>query len=445
MTKLGTFIGGVLPLALAVGMGTGEVPNSGSDTSASPPRAGNRVALSGTGQDGAKKEVQPRPEVDPPTVDVNHPLRGWTLLHDGNFDPITNSAYSVLGCQKVITFAQGDDPQSYESGVIDIDGVLVRLVKRYPDGIEGYVNLDWEQPFFDFLHAGPTHPRFQSTMENLLEFVRRFKGVFPGAVVTHYNLPALPFWGTTEDGRAAAWNDISDKCRSEYFDRMEALKPVLDEFDWFCPRFYDFVPSPEIPEEWRERQIASEIGHRAAIVRWLRTYVDGSERPGRKIIPVTRTAWVGGAGGYEKWVDRDIPVDEFLHEQLKPAMKNGADGIMLWEGYEMWMLGSAFRPPDEISTELRDTALEFFRAMGILATDAVTNWASAEEKRAFRKALGIRQIRYVASIAGQMRSGPKPPGHEEQVAGPDREGKERVRIRLKPRPGPKLKRTAGRG
>jgi hypothetical protein len=386
------------------------------------------------------------------------PLRGWSLLHDGVFDPETESAYSVLGTELVRSFAQGDDPQSYESGVIDIQGVLTRLGNRFPDGLSGYVNLDWEEPFFEFLHAGPSHPRFKATLDNLVEFVQRFKARFPETVVTHYNLPAFPFWGTAEDGRTVAWNDISDECRTDFFRNAEALKPLLDELDWFCPRHYDFVPSDEIDEQWKTRQIASEIEHRAAIVRWLRMYVDQSERPDRKIIPVIRTSWVGGSTAHVDWVNKDIPVEEFVQEQVRPSLDSGADGLMLWEGYEMWMLGSAFRPPDSISTDLRENALSYFRMLGILGANEEPNWSSAAQKRAFRRALGIRQLRYVSSIASVMRSGIMPPCLADGDADPPREkpsgkdkdkgkgkGKDSNRMYVKPKPMPMIMRLTRGG
>ena len=476
---IGRAVGCTLPLALTLGLAAGSddvvrsknVAKSGEGVRAkgakhrvtasrtgrmkSAPSGGRQVVLSTAAIDGKGKPGKTDQDddggktKDPPNHE-QHPLRGWSLLHDGTFDPYTNSAYSTLGCDEVLNIGQGEDPQSFESGVIDIDGVLGRLSDRYPDGIQGYVSLDWEDPFFDILHGGPTKPKFEETMGNLVEFVRRFKRVFPESVVTHYNIPSLPFWGTAEDGRTAGWNDLSDECRAEYYERVEALRPVLDELDWFCPRYYDFIPSPELPDEWRDRHVAAELEHRAAIVRWLRNYVKTSDRPDRKIIPIGRTSWTGGASGYEEWVHKDIPVDEFIHEQLDPAMKNGADGLMLWEGYEMWMLGSLFRPPDQISDELREAALAFFRSMGVLDANEVPDWKSASLKREFSKALGNRQIRYVAAVASRMRSGALPPSTSPAVesdaekAAEDAKAEERNRIRVKPRTRPMMMRLTER-
>ena len=333
------------------------------------------------------------------------PLRGWTLLHDGKFDPLTESVYDTLETERVLGIGQSEDPQSFESGVIDIQATLTRLANRYPDGIEGYVELDWEEPFFDVLHHGPSHPKYHATLENVTALVRRFKEVFPNTLVTHYNLPSIPYWSRNSDGRMVCWDKIDDGPRAEIFEDLEAMRPLLDEMDWFAPRYYDFVPTEQIPEDERDAQVASECEHRAAIVRWLRSYIDESDRPERKIIPVTRTNWVGGATAYNDWVEMEIPVEEYVAEQVMPALRNGADGIKIWQGWEVWMLHLAFIPPDTISDELLAKSHEHLRRLGILGENEIPDWTSAEQKRVFEKALGNRQMPYVSATASAMRSG----------------------------------------
>jgi hypothetical protein len=356
-----------------------------------------------------QEQEQEQEQEESPDLFVTHPLRGWTILHDGRFDPDTESAFDILETERVLGIGQSEDPQSVESGVIDIQATLTRLANRYPDGIRGYVALDWEDPFFEVLHQGPTHPKYESTLENVTDFVRRFKEVFPGTLVTQYNLPAIPYWVKNREGTFVSWIDASDARRSEIFEELEAMRPLLDEMDWFVPRFYDFVPTDQIPEDQREAQVAAECEHRAAIVRWLRKYVDNSDRPERKIIPVTRTNWVGGATNYSEWVQMEIPVQEYIDEQVMPALLNGADGVKIWQGWEVWMLHLAFVPPDSISTELRSMSLDHLRLLGIIAEDEVPDWTNATQKRFIQRALGLRQMPYLSAIAMTMRSGIVPP------------------------------------
>lgn len=375
--------------------------------------------------------------VEPPSLDAL-PLRGWTLIRDGAFDPESESVHDVLQSERVLGIAQTEDPRSFETGVIDIEGTLRKLAKRYPDGIKGYVELDWEEPFFEVLHTGPEHPRYQDTLRNVTRFVRRFKEVFPDAVVSHYNLPAIPYWAENESGRTVWWSQLEDSRREELLRELDAMRPLLDEMDWFAPRFYDFVPSGRIPERMRAEQIAAENEHRAEIVRWLRAYVDASDRPDRKILPVTRTNWVGGASDYRDWVEMEIPVQEYLDEQVLPALLNGADGIKMWQGWELWMLHLAFIPPDTIDEELLSKSHDHLRRLGILAPDEVPDWRSARQKREVARALGMRQMPYVSGVAGLMRSGLEPPVARPDDRDPDvREepddatkdaGKDRVRV-----------------
>ena len=356
-----------------------------------------------------EQDASDDPPVRAPDALEMLPLRGWTILHDGRFDPETESAYDILETERVLGIGQSEDPQSYESGVIDIQATLTRLANRYPEGIRGYVELDWEEPFFEVLHQGPTHPKYAKTLENVTEFVRRFKAVFPGTLVTQYNLPAIPYWVRNREGTVVSWVDAGDERRSEVLEELEAMRPLLDEMDWFAPRFYDFVPTEQIPEDRRAVQVASECEHRAAIVRWLRNYVDTSDRPERKILPVTRTNWVGGSTNYSQWVEMEIPVREYIDEQVMPALLNGADGIKIWQGWEIWMLHLAFIPPDTISAELRSKSLDHLRLLGIIAEDEVPDWRNANQKRVIQRALGLRQMPYLSAIATAMRSGLVPP------------------------------------
>ena len=129
------------------------------------------------------------------------------------------------------------------------------------------------------------------------------------------------------------WNDL-EAAKSEVYKELEAMRVLLDEMDWFSPRFYDFIPTELFPKVGRKDMRRDELEYRKDMAGWLRTYVDKSDRPDRPIIPIVRSNWVGGAGGYEEWVDHPMPVDEFIDEQVMPALTGGADGVMLWEGWD---------------------------------------------------------------------------------------------------------------
>ena len=85
------------------------------------------------------------------------------------------------------------------------------------------------------------------------------------------------------------------------------------------------------------------------------------------------------------------------------------------------MLHLAFVPPDSISEELLEKSHEHLRRLGILGENEVPDWRSAEQKRAFAKALGNRQMPFVSATAAAMRSGLRPPQvHRERKAGSGR-------------------------
>lgn len=340
-------------------------------------------------------------------VAASPPLRGWILLHDAVFDPQTEAIYNALDVGRCYTIGQSYDPESFETGVIDIPRVITAVARNYPDGLRGYVQLDWEDPFFSILHAGPSHPRFEEVRDNYAEFMRSFKTAFPEALVTHYNIPFIPFWVENSNGSTVWWSKIDDKTLTRYEADLDELRPILDEMDWFCPRYFDFVPSAQLSEESRANRVQAEIDHRKAVVLWLKRYLASSDRPDRKIIPVARTRWSGGIASYAAFDNELIPRDEFIAEQLVPAMESGANGLLLFEVYETWMLDVAFTSPDQVSSELREKALAVLRQNGLLGENELPNWRSAAQKRAFLQALGSAQTPYLAAIASRMRAHPR--------------------------------------
>lgn len=331
------------------------------------------------------------------------PLGKYTILHDGKYDPATMEAFETLGVEYVHVIGQGEDPHAEETGWIDIELVISNLMSRNPGGIHGWLELDFERPFVPILREGITNPRFEEIRTLMRAFVVRVKRAFPDAKVTIYNVPALPWRVPQQDGTFVGWPAIDSEQRSAALEKLEDLKPLLDEFDWFLPRYYDYLPTSEMPESDRERVVPAEIDHRLAHSQWLRSYIDASDRPDRKILPVVRTRWVGGSSTYAEFHGLSIPRKEFLFEQVYPALDGGANGLFIWGGAENYALHIAFTQPGNWSEEILERTYNSFRRLGVLGPDEVPSWTSAIQKRKFQAALGACEAPYVASTASVMR------------------------------------------
>ena len=364
------------------------------------------AAMSAHGQEPAPtQEVQ---ETEPSKTQRPHPLGGFVLIHDGKYDPHTMRLFERLGVDDVTYISQGDDPEAEETGRINIESLILQLSKKNPDGVQGWLEIDFESPFVPILRDGDADPRFEETLEHMRTFVERTQDAFPEADVTIYNVPSLPFWVPQPDGSYLAWGQQSSEQRAATLQRLEQVKPLLDQMDWFLPRFYDVRPSSLLPEKDREKIVASEIDYRKAHVEWLREYIDQSDRPDRKIIPVVKTRLVAGSTEFADYVGTQVPIEEFLTEQVVPAIEAGSDGVFIWGGGDNYIMHMAFTPPKHWSDEQLEKTYREFRHLGALGPDEEPRWRSANQKREFLAALGRAEAPYVAAAVRVMRKSTPP-------------------------------------
>jgi hypothetical protein len=378
----------------------------------------SRERMIGVGQPASNESTQQKVHLEAPgteggadsssdalqeEIQERGPLGEFSILHDGKYDPATMEAFETLRIKDVYVVGQGEDPQSHETGWINIEALILKMKERNPNGIRGWMELDFERPFVPILREGSTHPRFAEMVTLMKALVVRVKMAFPEAQVTIYNVPALPWYVPQPDGSSVGWASITSEQRAAALAKLHDLKPLLDLMDWFLPRYYDIRPTSELSESDLEHMVPGEIDYRVAHVEWLRAYVDVSDRPDRKIFPAVRTRWVGGASSYASYNGLSIPKKEFLNEQVRPAINSGANGVFIWGGAENYAIHIAFTSPDNWSEEMLEKAYRPFREIGILGSDEVPDWTSATQKRAFKAALGAYESPYVASTALLMR------------------------------------------
>lgn len=354
-------------------------------------------------------------------VKVPNPLGDFILIHDGEYDPKTMYLFDELGIDGVTYITQGDDPTAEETGSIDIDLMIQKLRTRNPDGIQGWLEIDFESPFVPILRDSDTDPRFEETHALMQTFVTRVRTAFPDALVTIYNVPSLPYWIEQSDGSVTSWETITVEQRATALARLENLKPLLDQMDWFLPRFYDIRPTWLIPEERREKVVAAEIEYRKAHVEWLRAYVDASDRPHRKIIPVVRTRLVAGASQFAKYVGTQVPIEEFLTEQVHPAIDSGADGVFIWGGGDNYAIHIAFTPPDRWPEDVLQKTHQRFRNLGALGPTEKLHWQSPSQKQKFQAALGRAESPYVAATVRILRASTPPSARKDVQVEPPAE------------------------
>jgi hypothetical protein len=147
---------------------------------------------------------------------------------------------------------------------------------------------------------------------------------------TYYNFPTVPYWIDNRD-----WNAQSPIEKINLQSSIAAkFAPLMDEVDWFLPSIYDRYESKLFAADMLPLISLSETSFREATVDFLRSYMAQPGKVRRPIIPMVSPWFIEGGRATQF---RPIPSEEFLSDQLRPAIMTGADGIALWCSTD-WLL-----------------------------------------------------------------------------------------------------------
>jgi hypothetical protein len=252
------------------------------------------------------------------------------------FDRLPDAAIEDKFDQYLIIY-QGVDPNAASTGLIDVDLVIAAIRSQYGDQPSGYGILDFENPFIARLEAGPTDPNWSMTVDTVVAALRAVKAEFPQVKWTMYGMPLVRFW--LPPTYSQSWADASEPVREQNLNAiLLGFDPVLRECDWFNPGAYDRYELALFSAAEQPGLMVRERAYREAMVEVLDRFNASSGLPRKPIIPmISPMFWKSGRIAYNM---KQMGLEEFLRDSVRPLMLAGADGVAIWTGLSYWVRAS---------------------------------------------------------------------------------------------------------
>ena len=265
------------------------------------------------------------------TVAIKEPIRSsgsaLTLLNDSLPDSSLISSLQSLQVSQWMPI--GQDPQSYKTGIIDIEELNRQVLKKTNGNPPLWMMLDFEDPFTADLAKDLNSPEYKRALQTMLAAIRAMKSRWPQCKWAFYGVPHLPYW---VEGKG--WATASDDRKKELLNKAAiASVPLIQESDWISVSIYDcYDPKmvvPGSPTSIRGTPESVRMDGRA----WRMAQVGlakllANDKP---VIPNVCPFWVPtGIAPY----CRLIHPRAFIEDQIEPAIKAGATGFALWTGIE---------------------------------------------------------------------------------------------------------------
>ena len=278
---------------------------------------------------------------DTPVVRGNATSRP-PVLYDMTYDmagslPVTTDAQKYL-----IVYQTSVDTASMSTGRIDSSKVVANIRQQLVlDHNYSWGVLDFEVPFDDVLEAGPSHPLHSTVIASLTETIREVKRNFPGIRWTYYNMPRVRYWVDGQD-----WGALTPTARANVMDRvLNSYGLLMAEMDWFNPSVYDqYEAVIGMPPSTSAPAVAERAFRTASVELVRRWFLNQQARYIPPVIPMV-SRWFQPGG--EATFLREVPLGEFIEDQVRPCIEAGADSVALW-GCMSYFVHIAFLPPEQV-------------------------------------------------------------------------------------------------
>lgn len=265
--------------------------------------------------------------VDPGTP---RPSTTTTLLFDPLPDTEVHDQAIEQGHLPYIIIYEGVDPNASATGIIDAAIVVEAIRGKYGDSPSGYGILDFENPFFARMQAGPADPNYQTTVETLVNLLQTVRAEFPMVKWTMYGMPRLRYWFNNSN-----WASASEASReAELSETLANYTPVLREMDWLNPSAYDRYELSLYAESSWASVTARETAFRTYQMELCNRFNAANGGAPKEIIPmVSPMFWKVGTIEYNM---KQMTLEEMLRDQVRPLVENGATGVAFWTGLSYW-------------------------------------------------------------------------------------------------------------
>jgi hypothetical protein len=250
-----------------------------------------------------------------------------TLLYDSIPDRDTAIRVRAMGVERWTQINQ--DPNSYTTGVIDVQAVLKQIEDKTGGKPGKWMMLDFEEPFFADLLRPRDSPEYKRAVKSMTGTMRAVKGMYPDSKWAFYGIPNLSYW---IDGKG--WATAPRELQEAKLKQMaDACLPILADADWVSVSIYDYY-DPKLVIAGSPNSIrGTPEGAREDGRAWRTAQVGLAKllAQGKPVIPNVFPYWApGGIAPY----CRLLPPRKFMEDQIIPAVKAGATGFAIWAGLQ---------------------------------------------------------------------------------------------------------------
>lgn len=321
-----------------------------------------------------------------PPQDGTKPAKPPVLLYDTLVDPSVLLDARRADALPLLLIYQYCSPESKTSGEIDV-GAVLRCIDRLTQGDPpAWGMLDFEYGFTDRMQKGVDGPGALRARDQMIRLIKAVRAAYPRTRWTYYGVPFLPYWLEHR-----SWIDASNELkRSEMARCAQMYAPLVAECDWVSPSIYPvYDPAMFSPPERADVRRAG-VAWRIAQVGFARLLAKG-----KPVIPMISPVWQPGGRTPSGGV---VPSDQFVEDQVRPALGAGASGLAIWTAYPQ-MIDSATR-----TTEDRTATGEFPRenlARSLLDGTLPQDWTAPDLPATLRRRAAhvvLRALRDVRSV-----------------------------------------------
>ena len=352
----------------------------------------------------AQVTAAPAPAAAPATVEAN---RKFKIMMD--VYPSTERAEDLkaLGVNQYIAIYQNSDPDAVHTGLVNPDKIIAQVKSQFGNDPKGFGFLDYEIPFDANIGKGPGHPDYEKTVASMVAGIKKVKAAFPNVKWTYYGIPATDYW-------IKNWWDWENapavERTAEIEKQIRNYGPVLKELDWVNCCTYDvYVYSKYAPEK-RPAAIVRETQYRIARMSVAKEMWKRMNLPPKPIIPAICLHYAPGGNGVEYEM---IPMDEFITDQIMPAIMAGADGVAIWSASSAY-LGLATSPNENGWVTGTQAELRNAWTKSLLNGQVPGNWTASPTKKMLSDKLhehmvnAVKKIRESALASGRTVGGSAP-------------------------------------
>lgn len=296
---------------------------------------------------------------------------------------------------------QSADPDAGKTGRINIVALLAAIRKDAEQGLPDWGMLDFEDPFHKQLQEGPDSDACRRTVQNMVEAMQAVRAAFPGTKWTYYGMPWLPYW--LDKGEDWATGSTESRRKTLEF-ATRIYQPIIEAMDWVSPTIYPkYEPSmmpgmlPQLVREQGRAWRAAQVG----LARLL-----GKDRP---VIPNVCPWWTPGGKARFCTV---VASNEFIEDQVEPAVRMGASGLALWGSLGYTIRRITDRDQSKYSKEKDFGTAEWREAVtsDYLGGATPADWSTADVRARVASALSGTMVRAIEDIRAWERDGTVPQG-----------------------------------